>query len=183
RETVEGRVELMLEDRAAAWNARQQPRQLPSLWEWLEILRRTDRSRWEESQRRMMQVAGRRHMRRSGTVLSVLLICLLCGFLVYRRAESSVRQREMVDLVQGLRDARAAAVAMDIESLKTRVRYAVPELRRQLQLVQAGTDQQLNLAAGLVALGEEIDPELLSAIEKLLLACRVEQLPVMAGIF
>lgn len=183
RETVEGRVELMLEDRAAAWNARQQPRQLPSLWEWLEILRRTDRSRWEESQRRMMQVAGRRHMRRSGTVLSVLLICLLCGFLVYRRAESSVRQREMVDLVQGLRDARAAAVPMDIESLKTRVRYAVPELRRQLQLVQAGTDQQLNLAAGLVALGEEIDPELLSAIEKLLLACRVEQLPVMAGIF
>jgi formylglycine-generating enzyme required for sulfatase activity len=183
RETVEGRVELMLEDRAATWKARQENRYLPSLWEWLEILRRTDRRRWLEGQRRMMQVAGRWHLRRSVTVLSVLLASLLCGLFVYRRAESAVRQREMIDLVQGLRDARAAVVPTDIELLKQRAEYAVPELRRQLLLVQAGTDQQLNLAAGLVALGEEVDEELLSAIEKLLLASRLEQLPVMSGIF
>jgi hypothetical protein len=37
KETRRGRAELALADRAVVWNARRESRQLPSLWQWLQI--------------------------------------------------------------------------------------------------------------------------------------------------
>ncbi len=58
KETRRGRAELLLADRAAVWNARPEPRRLPSLIEWLAISLLTTRRNWSPMQRKMMRQAG-----------------------------------------------------------------------------------------------------------------------------
>src|SRR5208337_5202055 len=54
KETLRGRAELLLADRAAVWNARPEKRQLPSLWQWLQIRWLTQKKSWTPPQRKMM---------------------------------------------------------------------------------------------------------------------------------
>ena len=61
RETRRGRAELRLADRAALWNDKPENRQLPSLWEYLNIRLLTKSNSWTPVQRTMMQRAGRVH--------------------------------------------------------------------------------------------------------------------------
>jgi eukaryotic-like serine/threonine-protein kinase len=55
RETWHGRAQLRLFDRAAAWNARPEKQQLPSLMEYLGIVLFTRRDTWTKPQRLMMK--------------------------------------------------------------------------------------------------------------------------------
>ncbi|MFM7928816.1 MAG: hypothetical protein ACKO9Q_13985, partial [Pirellula sp.] len=64
RETKKGRAELKLAERAATWGANQENKQLPTLWEWTSIKRRTEPNKWSEGERRLMQSAGRYHLAR-----------------------------------------------------------------------------------------------------------------------
>ena len=74
RETWRGRAALKLAERAAAWNAQGESKQLPSLTEWLSISWLTNRKQWSESQRRMMQKAKKVHLTNWGSALSILLL-------------------------------------------------------------------------------------------------------------
>lgn len=74
RETRRGRAELKLAERAAAWNAQGESKQLPSLTEWLSISWLTNRKQWSESQRRMMQKARNVHLTNWGSALGILLL-------------------------------------------------------------------------------------------------------------
>jgi hypothetical protein len=74
RETKKGRAELRLADRAAAWNANSENKQLPTLWEWLQIRRWTEKSKWTRAERSLMQRAGGVHLRNWGTACSILLL-------------------------------------------------------------------------------------------------------------
>ena len=57
RERWRGRAELLLADRAAAWEAKPEKRLLPGLWEWLNIRFLTRRRDWTPAQKKMMRVA------------------------------------------------------------------------------------------------------------------------------
>jgi WD40 repeat protein/serine/threonine protein kinase len=70
KETRRGRAELLLEDRAGAWSARPENRQLPSLGQWLSIRTLTRKKNWTEAQQKMMRKAGRYHSVR-GLALAV----------------------------------------------------------------------------------------------------------------
>jgi hypothetical protein len=61
RSTRRGRMELLLAEQAAEWNAKPENRRLPSWWEWLNIRLLTRRKDWTDSQRRMLRKAGRYH--------------------------------------------------------------------------------------------------------------------------
>ena len=52
RETRRGRAELLLSDRAAAWETRPENRLLPGLWEWVSILFLTRRRDWAQRRRK-----------------------------------------------------------------------------------------------------------------------------------
>ena len=69
KETRRGRAELLLADRAVVWNARRENRQLPSLWEWLNIRLLTSADGWTPLQRQMMRTALWYHALRSGVWL------------------------------------------------------------------------------------------------------------------
>jgi serine/threonine protein kinase len=88
KETRRGRAELLLADRAAVWNTRPENRQLPSLWQWLDIRRWTRQKDWTASQRQMMQKASRYHAMR-GMIVAVLLG--LFGWANYERMRRLTR--------------------------------------------------------------------------------------------
>jgi serine/threonine protein kinase/formylglycine-generating enzyme required for sulfatase activity len=72
KETRRGQAELLLADRASVWNARQENRQLPSLWQWVQIRWLTLRKNWTPPQRKMMRKATQLHVLR-GLVAAVLV--------------------------------------------------------------------------------------------------------------
>src|SRR5207244_871927 len=61
KETRRGRAELLLADRAAAWNARPENRHLPSLLQWVQIRWLTARKNWTPPQKKMIRKAGSCH--------------------------------------------------------------------------------------------------------------------------
>jgi serine/threonine protein kinase len=83
KETWRGRAELLLAERAALWEARQQNRHLPSLWEWLKIRLLTRTRDWTDTQLDMMQEAFLYHVV-SAAILSIVLGGVMClgGWLV-----------------------------------------------------------------------------------------------------
>jgi eukaryotic-like serine/threonine-protein kinase len=78
KETRRGRAELLLADRAAVWNAHPENRQLPSLWQWLQICLLTRKKTWTPPQRKMMPRATLYHVVR-GLVAAVLLALIGWG--------------------------------------------------------------------------------------------------------
>jgi serine/threonine protein kinase/formylglycine-generating enzyme required for sulfatase activity len=80
KETRRGRAELLLADCASVWAARQENRQLPSLWQWCSIRGLTQKKNWTLPQRKMMSKAGRYHMLRGATVAAILLLAGLVGW-------------------------------------------------------------------------------------------------------
>src|SRR5262249_29683409 len=74
KETRRGRAELLLADRASVWKARPEDRQLPSLWQWLQIRWLTRKENWTPSQRKMMRKANRFHLVRASVMAAVLVL-------------------------------------------------------------------------------------------------------------
>jgi serine/threonine protein kinase len=79
KETRRGRAELCLEELAASWNAKPENRQLPTLREYLNIRMFTERRRWSEPQRKMMDKAGRYHAVRGLSIAMLLIVEALRG--------------------------------------------------------------------------------------------------------
>jgi hypothetical protein len=75
KETRRGRAELLLADRAAAWNACPENRQLPSLLQWFQIKWLTAKQNRTPSQRKMMGKAARFHAIRG--IVGLLLLGLI----------------------------------------------------------------------------------------------------------
>ena len=88
RMTRSGRIELRLAERSMMWQAHPERRQLPSLWEWLTIRLFTRPSQWTSTQRKMMQVAVRRHAMIAVTLLLAFLTLLFAGTEVTAMARS-----------------------------------------------------------------------------------------------
>ena len=84
QETRRGQAELLLEERADAWNARQakETRQLPSLGEYLFILTHTSRRDRTERQQRMLRVAALFHGLRILTVCFGLVALAWLGMTI-----------------------------------------------------------------------------------------------------
>ena len=79
KETRRGRAELLLADRAAVWNTRPENRQLPSLWQWLQIRWLTKKKNWTPPQKKMMRKAGKYHVVRGAMVGVLLAVVSITG--------------------------------------------------------------------------------------------------------
>jgi formylglycine-generating enzyme required for sulfatase activity len=149
-ETRQGRSELLLAERAAAWQARPEPRFLPDAWEWARIRLWTSRQRWTEPERRMMRQAGRRH----GTRLALLGLALAAavgGALVLRAVAVSGKQADLARAVVGrLLDAEAGQVPKVIEELAPYRSWADPMLREVLDNPQETERKRMHASLGLL---------------------------------
>ncbi len=100
--TRRGRAELRLADRAAMWNARPENRQLPSLFQWINIRALTKAKHWTPPQRKMMQRADRYHRLRVLIATAMLVVGLIAARELFGRieAKSLVDQLVSADISQ-----------------------------------------------------------------------------------
>ena len=151
KETLRGRAEVLLEDRAAVWNARPENRQLPSLLQWLQIRWWTQKRSWTSAQRKMMGKARRFH----GIRLIVAVLLVTAGIIW---AVHQYKQRELFTnlLVNRLMEAEieeVPAVLSQIEMYRSSVdpilvgirhassSSAKAKLRASLALAASNADQ------------------------------------------
>ena len=73
--SLRGRAQLKLEQYSDLWNARPDPRMLPSVTEYIGLRAMTQKSRWSGDERKMMSAAARRVL--SQATVAVLLIAAL----------------------------------------------------------------------------------------------------------
>jgi hypothetical protein len=129
QETREGRAELRLAERAALWNAKPEPQQLPTLWEWLSVRRLTQRRDWTDPQRKMMRVAARRHVSRAALAMLFVMLLTASGLMVRQQVIQRQNARHADALVARLLDAETAEVPNIVAEFKPFLVWTTPRLR------------------------------------------------------
>jgi serine/threonine protein kinase/formylglycine-generating enzyme required for sulfatase activity len=143
RETVRGRAELRLAERAAIWSARRENRQLPRWWEWAHIRLFTRRQDWTLPQRHMMRKATLHHTLRAGVLIVLLALAGFGAFEVRNRLQAS-------RLVGKLAPAETGKVKGIIEDLKPYRHWADPLLRQMSEGHEADSKERLKAGLALV---------------------------------
>ena len=102
RESRQGRAELTLADRSAVWQARPENRQLPSLWQWLQIRRYTRARNWTESQRKMMSQATKVHGLRTVLACAMIFVVVAIGWQIRQEVSRGQEETRIRGLVNSL---------------------------------------------------------------------------------
>jgi formylglycine-generating enzyme required for sulfatase activity/tetratricopeptide (TPR) repeat protein len=143
KETRRGRAELLLVDRANVWKARPENRQLPSLWQWLQIRWLTHPKHWTPPQRKMMGKASRYHAVR-GLVVAVVLA--LFGW----ASSEGYHWMEAEKLVEAIVSADTIEVPRLVERLTPYRRWADSRLQWYMQHAREGSHEHLHASLALV---------------------------------
>jgi formylglycine-generating enzyme required for sulfatase activity len=158
RETRQGRMELLLAERVSLWSVKQDSRQLPGWWEWLNILLWTRSRNRTPPQRRMLRAATRRHLLQA---VLLLLAATLFGWVLGEVYRGPVKANH---LVRALASADVEVVDQIIDELATCRRWADPKLRA---LVAESSPPKQRLHASLALL--PVDPGQVAYLEQRLL--------------
>lgn len=143
KETRRGRAELRFTERAALWNAKPENRHLPSWWEWASIRWLTDKSKWQEPERRMMRAATK------VTVIRLMLLILTFGLLSVLGIE--VNGRFQADaLCESLNTTDINGAPLVLLRLDRYRRWAVPKLREMEQWVPSNHPTRLLIALAML---------------------------------
>ena len=137
RETWKGRAELLLDEYYRAWKPMANPKLLPGLAAYLTLLLGTRPLAWNDGQRRMMRLAGRRHLRRTGVALAVVLM-LACAAAM---GNSWVRDRQaevLADLLLRAKDENAGELLDDMEQRGLTHRVSAALRRKEKGLTEEG---------------------------------------------
>lgn len=168
-----GRAELLFDDLLKNWLPQQQHRHLPTLLQWLQIARCTDRTRWSDAHTRMIRAAERFHVR-CITLCTIAVVALL-----YTGTQSlqNFRTRQLAyslvtappaELPELLVKADEAGDSLDP--------LLLPHLAEKADLRADPSRQPANLAARLALLPR--DPKQVAVLTASLLTADLSVLPV-----
>ena len=130
-QTRRGRAELRLAERAALWSARPENRHLPSALEWGNIRALSKKRDWTETERRMMQRAGRLYGLRSLGLGAVAALLAVVGLNIRSRVNDSNQATAARGLARQIINADTARVPDIIRTIKpSDRRWTDPELRQ-----------------------------------------------------
>ena len=176
KETPGGRAELLLADRATVWNARRESRQLPSLWQWLQIRLLTQKKNWLPVQRLMMQDAGRYHAVR-GLVLALVLVALWAvGLVVRSEIVEQNNAHHAAALVQTLLRSETPQVPAIVQDMAPYRRWLDPLLHDAFAKAEAHGDARQQLHASLALL--PVDATQVEYLERRLLDAEPREVAV-----
>lgn len=149
-QTRHGRAARTLRERSNLWNVRREHKQLPTLWEWLNIRWLVARQTWDEPARLMMRAADRRY----GTALAVTILTMLllfaAGFwlryeVIQRRGRD--RAEQLVDLLVSSDIERVPAVVAQLPAYWT---WVEPRLQERAATAAPGSKEGLRAAVALL---------------------------------
>ncbi len=166
RETKKGRAELKLAERAAVWTANKENKQLPTLLEWFQIRRWTERNRWSSSEQSVMKTAGRVHARNwGGSILALILIGSVIG-VVFRQQNLRSQQEKITVALDSLQKTLGPAVPVNIQKLveMKQPKLILDDLQRRYGAT-SDVREKLSLAFGLASFGQVESEYLVSHID------------------
>ena len=168
-----GRAELLFDDLLKNWLPQQQHRRLPTLLQWLQIARYSDRSRWSDAHTRMIRAAERFHVR-CITLCTIAVVALLYAgtqslqnFRIRQLAHSLVTAPP-AELPELLVKADQAGESLDP--------LLLPYLAEKADLRADPSRQSANLAARLALLPR--DPKQVAVLTASFLTADLNVLPV-----
>lgn len=177
RETKKGRAELKLAERAETWGANPENKQLPTLWEWLTIHRRTEKSKWRPTERLMMARSNRYHTTRSlaATIMVAVLAVAALGWKSWN--DGVQRERDATNLVAAIEGADYGKLP-DLIRLSDRIRSTVdPKLKLALERHTLQSPERLKLSLALLP----NDPTQLDYLLSRLLSAEANQVSLVVG--
>jgi serine/threonine protein kinase/formylglycine-generating enzyme required for sulfatase activity len=177
RETRSGRAALLLAERAALWAPRADPRQLPTWWEWVNVLVWVRPSRRGETGRRLMAAATRYYALRGLLAAGILVLVVLAGLLVRDRLAEKQRIAFADGLVDRLLVADIDQVPQTVASLDGYRTWTDPELARVAADPAAPPKQRLRASLALVP----VDPGQVPGLYRALLEADPDDFLVIRG--
>ena len=166
RETKKGRAEIKLAERAAVWNTTHENKQLPSLLEWLQIRRWTEKKRWSKVEQALMLKSAQVHLRNWGSLsATILIIGGVIGF-IFQQQQARNQREKIVVALDSLQNTVGPAVPVNIEKLLEMKRndLIVPELQRRYREATE-PQEKLSLAFALASFGHVEADFLVSQID------------------
>jgi eukaryotic-like serine/threonine-protein kinase len=145
RATRRGRAELLLAERAAAWQVRAENRELPSLGQWLRLRCLVPKGTWTPPQRKMMRQASWYQVRRG------LLAAVLLGLIGWGGYEGHGMLKAQA-FQDRLLDAHTTEVPTIVQELAPYRRWLEPLLREAYQEAEAHQEPRKQLHASLALL-------------------------------
>jgi hypothetical protein len=170
KETRRGRAELRLGERSAAWTAKQESRNLPAWWEWLNIHLFTRKCDWTTPQRMMMAKAGRLHAMWGMGLAVLLAIVTVAGLWVVEQNRST----HAAGLVQRLLYAETAGVPDIVAQMEGYRRWTDPLLWQEIEHAEDGSRRKLHASLALLP----VDRGQVEYLYHCLLDAELPQLPV-----
>ncbi|MFM8213543.1 MAG: protein kinase domain-containing protein, partial [Pirellula sp.] len=150
RETKKGRAELKLAERAATWGAKRENKQLPTLWEWVQIRRWTDPVKWNATERAAMQASDRYHTTRAllASTLAMALVLSGLGFKLWN--DQRFMERDAANLVSKIETADFGKLADELKKLPAMRAIVDPKLKAALEHTKDDSEEHLKLSLALV---------------------------------
>jgi len=150
RETLRGRAQLRLLERAALWAVKPRSRHLPSAWEWASIRLFTRKSEWTKPQVKMMQAASRRYGARALLAAVVVLGAMFIGLQIKGHVDERRNAVHAEGLVSRLLDAEIGLVPGIIDALDGYRKWTDPELRTVADSTAASSKDRLRASLALL---------------------------------
>ncbi len=158
RETLRGRAELRLAERAAMWTVKPEDRYLPSVREWANIRLLTRPKGWTESQRRMMKRSGRVIGIRGMGAAFLFVGVVVAGLVIRDRVKEANAETHAAGLVQQLLKAETAEVPDIVPEIWRFRRWTYPELRRVVEEAPNRSKTRLHASLALLTFdGDQAD--------------------------
>jgi len=173
RETNKGRAELKLAERASTWGANPENKQLPTLWEWLQIRRWTDKTKWNKTESQVMVKANRFH----GTRLALLCSAVALLIASAMGAKSWIDRREQDALVAVLQSADIQRLPYELIKV-SRLRPGIyAKLEKAIEATSGDNEERLKLNLALVG----SSPKALEYIADRLPSAQAAQVPILVS--
>lgn len=159
RETMRGRAELRLTERAASWNSKPESRQLPAAWEWISISVLTRHRDWTAPQQQMMKAANRFHAFRWTLASVLMLAAVLIGLQIRHTVNVNSNKRDAEALVARLIDAEPSQVPVIVKDLEGYRAWADPRLRDLLTAEDSDEKTKIHASLALLPVDEaQVEP-------------------------
>ena len=177
RETKKGRAELKLAERAATWGANQENKQLPTLWEWMQIRRWTDKSKWSKPESQVMIKANRFHGTRIGLLTSAVALLIVSAIGVKSWIDQLETERAQDALVTLLKSAEMNRLPDELKKV-SKLRPGIDKkLDEAIEATSDDSEERLKL--NLALLGSS--PKALDYVESKLSDAEAKQVPVLVS--
>lgn len=166
RESIKGRAELKLGERAAAWKHNRETKQLPTFREWLTIQRFTDKRKWTHPEMDVMREATRLHLQRTSAILGSVFVCALVAGWIWNRVAVQQRKEFAAATLQAWMAADVGQWKEIAEKIPNQSKWISTDFESVRQNPYSSEEDRMRAVLGLSLAGKQVSDESWTMVAK-----------------